>query len=200
MKYALLIIDMLEEFVRGRLRAEAAEAIIPNIGSLLVFARSHGIPVVYAVDSHYPKVDKEFELWGPHAVRGSPEARVVEELKPLESDFVVYKRRYDAFFETDLDLLLRELGVGAVVLTGIHTHICVLQTAVGAFYRGYRVIVPVDCVAAATKEWHEKGLEYMRSFLGAELTRSDHRDSEEGAGRPPSIAIHVAVSQPQTRL
>lgn len=173
MKYALIIVDMLEEFTRGRLRAEAAERIIPNIRSLLQFARSQGIPVIYAVDSHYPKIDTEFELWGPHAVRGSPEAGVVEELKPLESDYVVHKRRYDAFFGTDLDMLLRELDVDAVILTGIHTHICVQQTAAGAFYRGYKVIVPTDCVAAATKEWHERGLEYIRSFLGAELTTSD---------------------------
>ncbi len=172
-KYAVIVIDMLEEFVRGRLRAEAAEAIIPSIRRLVSFARAHGVPVVYAVDSHYPGVDAEFGLWGPHAVRGSPEARVVDELKPAEGDYVVQKRRYDAFFETDLDLLLRELGVGAVILTGIHTHICVQQTAAGAFYRGYKIIVPVDCVAAATKEWHERGLEYMRAFFGAELTTSE---------------------------
>jgi len=187
-RYAVLVIDMLEEFVRGRLKAEAAEAIVPRIANLLAFARSYGIPVVYAVDSHYPKVDRELELWGPHAIRGSPEARVVEELKPLETDYVVHKRRYDAFFETDLDLLLRELKVDAVILTGIHTHICVQQTAAGAFYRGYRVVVPVDCVAAATKEWHERGLEYMRAFFGAELTTSDQliERLKRELGAPPA--------------
>jgi len=172
MRYALIIVDMLEEFVRGRLRAEAAEKIVPNVQALLQFARSRGIPVIHAVDSHYPKVDHEFTLWGPHAVRGSPEAQIVEELRPVEGEYVVYKRRYDAFFETDLDLLLRELKVDTVIIAGIHTHICVQQTAVGAFYRGYKIVVPVDCVAAATKEWHERGLEYMRLFLGAELVTS----------------------------
>ena len=172
-RYAIIVVDMLEEFVRGRLRAEAAEAIVPNVAKLLRFARSYRIPVVYAVDSHHPNVDAELRLWGPHAIRGSPEARVVEELKPEAGDYVVYKRRYDAFFETDMDLLLRELEVDTVILTGIHTHICVQQTAVGAFFRGYKIIVPTDCVAAATKDWHERGLEYMRAFLGAELTTSD---------------------------
>lgn len=188
MKYALIIVDMLEEFVRGRLRAEAAEAIVPNIARLLRFARCFRIPVIYAVDNHYPGVDAELRLWGPHAIRGSPEARVVEELKPEEGDYIVPKRRYDAFFETDLDLLLRELGVDTVILTGIHTHICVQQTAVGAFYRGYRIIVPTDCVAAATKEWHDRGLEYMRSFLGAELTTSDAliEALKRELSRPPS--------------
>lgn len=170
--YALLIIDMLEEFVRGRLRAEAAESIVPNIKKLADFSRSRGIPVVYTVDQHYPGIDKELELWGPHAIKGDPESKVIKELEPLDGDYVIYKRRYDAFFGTDLDMLLRELKVNNVIVTGIHTHICVQQTAAGAFYRGYNIVVPIDCVAAATREWHERGLEYMRSFLGAELLTS----------------------------
>ncbi|MEM1508398.1 MAG: isochorismatase family cysteine hydrolase [Thermofilaceae archaeon] len=170
--YALLIIDMLEEFVRGRLRAEAAEAIVPNIRKLADFSRSRGIPVIYAVDRHYQGIDKELELWGPHALKGSPKSKVIRELEPFNSDYIVYKRRYDAFFGTDLDILLRELKVKNIIITGIHTHICVQQTAVSAFYRGYDVIVPVDCVAAASRDWHERGLEYMRSFLGAELLNS----------------------------
>lgn len=165
-----MIIDMLEEFVRGRLRAESAEAIVPSIARLLEFARSHKIPVIHAIDQHYPEVDWEFEVWGPHAVAGSGEARIVGELEPLPGEYVVRKRRYDAFFGTDLDVLLRELGVSTLILSGIHTHICVQQTALGAFYRGYRLIVPVECVAAATREWHERGLEYIRMTTGAELT------------------------------
>ena len=169
-RYAVLVIDMLEEFVRGRLKAEAAEAIVPNIAKLIEFAHKKKIPVIHVVDSHYPEVDHEFKLWGPHAVRGTPEAKVVEELAPGKEDYVVEKRRYDGFVFTDLDALLRELGVDTLILTGIHTHICVQNTALGAFYRGYRIIVPRDCVAAATPEWHERGLEYMKLFAGAEIT------------------------------
>jgi len=173
-RYAVLVVDMLEEFVRGRLRAEAAEKIVPRIAELLNAARELGVPVIHVVDSHVPQVDAEFRLWGPHAVRGSEEARIVPELGPAEGDYVVEKRRYDGFVYTDLDLLLRELGVDTVIVTGIHTHICVQQTVLGAFYRGYRVIVPVDCVAAATEEWHKRGLEYMEKFAGAELVTCEH--------------------------
>ena len=172
-KYAVIIIDMLEEFVRGRLKAEAAEKIIPSILRLLEFARSKGVPIIYTVDSHYPGIDHELKLWGPHAIRGSKEAEVVKELKPLSKDYVVQKRRYDAFMFTDLDMLLRELGVTSVILAGIHTHICVQNTALGAFYRGYRVIIPHECVAAATEEWHKRGLEYIKEFSGAEIVSLD---------------------------
>lgn len=168
-KYAVIVVDMLEEFVRGRLRAEKAESIIPSIKKLIDFARERGIPVIYTVDQHYQEIDFESRLWGPHAIKGGRESHIVCELSPSPKDYVVPKRRYDAFEYTDLDLLLRELGVDTLIVTGIHTHICVQQTVMGAFYRGYRVIVPPECVAAATDEWHRIGLEYMRNFAGAEI-------------------------------
>lgn len=172
-KYAVLVVDMLEEFVRGRLKAENAEKIIPYVKRLLDFARSHGIPVIHTIDQHYEGIDGEFRLWGAHAVRGGKESKIIPELGPDKKDYVVPKRRYDAFVYTDLDLLLRELGVNTLIITGIHTHICVQQTALGAFYRGYRIIVPIECVAAATEEWHKIGLDYMRNFAGAELLNLD---------------------------
>lgn len=185
-KYAVIVIDMLEEFVRGRLKAKAAEEIIGNISKLLTFARSKGIPIIYTVDSHYPGIDHELKLWGPHAIRGSKEANIVKELAPSNKDFIIQKRRYDAFMFTDLDMLLRELEVTSVILTGIHTHICVQNTALGAFYRGYRVIVSPECVAAATEEWHKRGLEYIKEFTGAEIIsldqlikRLEHETGEE---------------------
>ncbi|MEZ0346668.1 MAG: isochorismatase family cysteine hydrolase [Infirmifilum sp.] len=172
-KYAVIVVDMLEEFVRGRLRAENAERIIPNIKRLLDFARERGIPVIYTMDQHYQGIDFETRLWGPHAIRGDSESRIVCELAPSPKDFIVPKRRYDAFMFTDLDVLLRELGADTLIITGIHTHICVQQTVLGAFYRGYRTIVPVNCVAAASEEWHKTGLAYMQNFAGAELIDLD---------------------------
>ena len=172
-RYAVLVIDMLEEFVHGRLGCDAAKDIIPKLKTLLDEARRHGIPIIYCNDAHIRGVDREFELWGEHAVVGSPEAEVVAELKPMEKDFVVQKRRYSGFFETSLDLLLRELGVDALILTGIHTHICVQHTAADAFYRGYKLMVVRDCTAALTLEDHERALEYMRKVYGASIVSLD---------------------------
>ncbi len=172
MKPALLVVDMLEVFVRGRLRAEGAEEIIPNIRRLRDAFHEANLPVVYTNDAHYP-FDFEVRHWGPHALRGSEEARVVKELEPTEKDFIVLKRRYDAFFATDLDLLLRELGVDTVVLTGVATDICVLHTAAGAFFRGYKVIVAEDGTAGVTRERHKLALDYMRQVYGAEVMKTD---------------------------
>ncbi len=171
MRLAVLVIDMLRDFVDGPLSSPRFRRVVPCIARLLEAARSRGIPVIYVNDSHLPKVDRELELWGPHAIRGSEGARVVKELEPREGDFIVLKRRYSGFYGTDLDTLLRELGVDTLMLTGISTDVCVLHTAADAFFRGYRLIIVEDCVEAFTEEGHRWALEYMKRVYGAKLAR-----------------------------
>ena len=105
---ALLVIDVLNDFVKpgGSLRVERAERIVPKLKALVEWAREKGIPVIYACDAHRRGVDAELALWGEHAIDGTWGAQVIEELKPKEGDFLVKKRRYSAFFGTDLDLSL----------------------------------------------------------------------------------------------
>ena len=167
------MIDMLNDFVSGSLKVERAGRIIPKIRELLDWARGRGIPVIYLCDSHLRNVDAELSLWGDHAIKGTWGAQVVEELKPREGDFLIEKRRYSGFFGTDLDLLLRELKVDTVVLTGLVTNVCVQHTAADAFFRGYRIIVLSDCCEALTEEDHLRALEYMRTVYGAQVKTSE---------------------------
>ncbi len=172
MKPAVIVIDMLEEFVHGRLRSPEAEEIIPQIKRVAEEARRRNIPVIYVADRHFP-FDHELRVWGPHALHGSEESEIVEELRPAPQDIVLYKRSYSGFRDTGLDMLLRDLGVDTVILTGIHTHICVLHTAWDAFYYGYNIIVVRDGVAAFSREDHEYALKYMEKVYGAKLLNHD---------------------------
>lgn len=168
LKPALIVVDMLYEFVKGRLRSPDAEVIIPSIKALIDYAHGKGIPVIHVVDQHLPQ-DRELKLWGEHAMKGSPEARIVDELKPGGNDIVLHKRSYSGFRDTGLDPLLRSLGVDTVILTGIHTHICILHTAWDAFYHGYNIIVVKDAVAAFSREDQEYALRYMEKIYGARV-------------------------------
>ncbi|MEM2281088.1 MAG: isochorismatase family cysteine hydrolase [Candidatus Bathyarchaeia archaeon] len=171
-RMAVIVIDMLNDFVTGDLKCERAQHIIPNLKRLLEAAREHKVPVIYCNDAHYPS-DFEVHRWGLHAVKGTKGAEVIPELKPTEKDFIVEKRTYSGFYETGLDPLLRSLyngeGVKTVVLCGIHTHICVQHTAADAFFRGYRIVVAKDGVEAFTQEDHEHGLHYMEYIYNAKL-------------------------------
>jgi len=174
---AVIVLDMLNDFVTGGLKCERCMHIVPNLKKLVVAAHKQKVPVIYANDAHLPVDEEVVERWGKHAIRGTKGAEVIPELKPLKTDYIVEKRTYSGFHETGLDMLLRSLyhgeGVRTVILTGLHTNICVRHTAADAFFRGYRIIVARDGVEAFTKEDHEQGLEYLKNIYSAKIQTVD---------------------------
>jgi nicotinamidase-related amidase len=167
---ALLVIDMLNDFVTGKIANPRAEEIIPNIRDLVEKARSDRDDwlIVYANDAHLPE-DFELKVWGEHAMAGTPGADIIPELDSAKEDFILPKRTYSSFHETGLDPLLRQFGVDTLVLTGQHTNICLRHTTADAFFRGYRVIVPRDGVEAISEEDHQSGLAYLETMYKADV-------------------------------
>ena len=98
---------------------------------------------------------------------------MIPELNLRETDYVVPKRRYSGFFRTDLELLLRELGVTTVIMTGLHTHMCVRHTSADAYQLGYKVVVASDATDSFTKEDYDYGIKYLKEVYGAEITDVD---------------------------
>lgn len=172
MKPALLVIDVINDFVTGKFGSKRAQGIVPNVRSLLDYARGSEIPVIYVTDAHRPG-DQEFQVWGEHAVKGTVGAKIVDDVSPREGDLRVYKRRYSSFFATNLDLTLREMEVDTLILTGLVTNICIQHTAADAFFRGYDVVIPSDCVEAASEEAHQGSLDYIEEMYKAKITTSD---------------------------
>jgi nicotinamidase-related amidase len=170
-KKAVIVVDMLEDFVYGSLKNERSKRIIPNIAKLLDHARKNGWVVVFANDAHLPG-DPEEKVWGAHALAGSPGAEVIKELAPQKGDFVIGKRTYSAFYETGLDLILRELKVEEVIITGQHTHICVRHTSADAFARNYSITIPEDCVESFTDDDHQGGLKYLEMCYKAHIVKT----------------------------
>ena len=176
-KYAILVIDMQNDFVKGKLKCERAARIIPNIGALLDAAIQKQIPVFYCIDEHLSIDTYEMNLWGPHAMKGSEGAKVIDELKPSskESEYIIPKRTYSAFDGTGLDRALRGLyngnGADTLIITGLHTNICDRHTAYDAFVRGFNIIVAEDGVEAFTEEEHKSGLDYIKRIYGAKIMK-----------------------------
>ncbi len=166
---AVIVIDMLEDFVHGSLANPRAIGILEPLERLLTHARERGWVVAFANDAH-ERDDPELRVWGSHALRGSPGAAVVSELAPWPSDLIVPKRVYGAFDGTGLGDALAEHDVGEVVLTGQHTHICVRHTAYGALRHGLGILVPRDAVCAFEGVDEEAALDYLVTVYGARLT------------------------------
>jgi nicotinamidase-related amidase len=178
---AVIVLDMLNDFVTGEIGTDRAERIIPTLrDELLPAARAHDVRVIYSNDAHRPE-DFELEVWGEHAMRGTEGAEVIPELEPAETDDVFEKRFYDAFYGTGLDEHLRSLGVDRLVLTGLHTNMCVRHTSATAFFSGYDVVVPEDCVNAFSEEAHRQGLAYLEDVYHAGVTTSTDLVGEWGS-------------------
>lgn len=174
---AVIVIDMLNDFVTGKLEAKRAQHIIPNLKKLVETAREKNVPVIYSNDAHYPQDIEVTRKWGKHAIKGTKGAEVIPDLRPAKTDYTVEKRTYSGFYETGLDPLLRSLykgeGVKTVILGGLHTNMCVRHTAADAFFRGYKIIIARDGVEAFTEKEQEEGLKYLEYVYNATIMPVD---------------------------
>ena len=149
---AVIVVDMQNDFAhpKGKLFVPDTRKTIDPIKNLLDKARAKGVKIFYTQDWHRED-DIEFGIWGSHAVGGTWGAEIIDELKPRKEDILIKKLRYDAFFGTPLDHLLRIYNIKNVVIVGTVANICVLHTAGSAALLGYKVIVPVDGISALTE-------------------------------------------------
>ncbi len=181
---ALIIVDMLKDFVDGKLANPKAQAIVAPLRRLLAHARRQGWAVVFSNDAHMPG-DPELKVWGPHAMKGDPGAQVIDALAPVPGprEFISEKRSYGAFDGTGLDDRLKALGVDEVIVTGQHTHICVRHSSYGALIRGYAILVPKDAVCAFEGVNEDEALKYLKDVYAAEITTTDALVGEAVAAR-----------------
>lgn len=103
-------------------------------------------------------------------MRDTWDSDVLEFIAPGAEDLVVDKNRYDAFLYTDLELLLRNLGISHLVVTGVVTHVCVETTVRSADQRGFRATVASDATAANSDQLHEGSLRAMASVFASVRT------------------------------
>lgn len=174
MKAAIIVVDMLKDNLKESPRNpyfQVGKAIIPNLQRLLEESRKRRFPIIFACDSF---LEGDFIFKGRmkvHSLRGTKGAEVVEDLNPKPTDIILPKRRFSAFFKTDLDQTLRTLGVETIVVTGITTEVCVLMTAMDGLSHDFSVILLEDCSASRKKEFHQGCLDLYRDFALYPLLR-----------------------------
>lgn len=168
---ALLIIDMLKDFIDedGALTTgKAGKEIVSFINQKTKEFREKNYPIIYVCDNH-EKDDKEFDMFPPHCIAGRKGSEIIDELEVKEEDKIIKKRRYSAFFGTDLDLYLREKEVDEIYLVGVNTNICVLYTAADGRNINYKVNIYEDGVASFDEEAHNFALKEAKNTLGCNI-------------------------------
>jgi len=174
MKPAIIVVDMLKDTFREGSRLPITlegRKIIPDLQRLLKESREKGFPIIFACDSF---LEGDFIFRGKmkvHSLRGTKGAEVLDDLNPKPTDIILPKRRFSAFFKTDLDQTLRTLGVDTIIVTGVTTEVCVLMTVMDGLSHDFSAILLEDCSASRKKEFHQGCLNLYRDFALYPLLR-----------------------------
>jgi biuret amidohydrolase len=181
----LLVIDMTNAFVETNapLELPSTRKIIPNIKRLIRKSRVLKIPIVYTIHTFrkdgldrglmfdfYPQLKSGCLNEGSHG------SEIYPDIAPNEDDILVRKCRYSAFFNTDLDLILRNLKKDTLAITGETTEFCCESTARDAFFRDYKVLFVSDANASNSEKAHQASLDLISAGFGEVLTTKDLLD------------------------
>lgn len=180
---ALLLVDVLEAFFtpgRPAYYPDSAKVLGP-LRELLETARQRDRMVVHAVERHRPGlVDFEHHKLPVHCEVGDDQSPYVEGFEPVDRtgtasdgslrklhEVEIPKRRYSAFYATDLDLLLREQGVRTLVIGGVKTNVCVRATVQDAFAAGYEILLAKEATNSNRPHLAEASLEDIDRYFGS---------------------------------
>ena len=184
---ALLIIDMQNDFVLdgAPLRVAQARSVVPKIYEVLTEFRKKRRPVfhilrVHRRDGSDVEITRQ-ELFRkyPFAVEGTHGAAVIEELAPLPSEYVIPKIRMSAFIGTELDLMLRNIGVEELVITGIQTPNCIRTTVFDAIAYNYPAVLVEDAVGAQSDDIHKANIRDMAN-IGVKIIKTQDLSAYPG--------------------
>jgi nicotinamidase-related amidase len=161
---ALLVVDMLNSYEHDDAEqlAESVRHAVPQIAGLIERARREDAPVVYSSSEELAREAMD----GRH-----PE--LVEPLLPRDDDAFVIKARHSVFYSTPLEYLLQTMDVGRIVLTGQATEQCILYSALDAYVRHFRVVVPRDAVAHIHAHLADAAMEMLQTNMRAEITTAE---------------------------
>ena len=163
MPAAILVIDLVNDtFEHDSRLARAARAMLPRLNDFLARARARGHMIIFSTDSF---LEGDFLFggrMGPHSLRGTKGAQVAAELNREPGDTWLPKRRFSAFFKTDLDQTLRLAGVRTVAVAGVSTHFCVLATVLDALAHDFEAVFLEDLCIAPSEKMHQSTLDNYR--------------------------------------
>ncbi len=168
---ALLLVDVTNSFFQEGMpnHYAAAGQVLEPIRRLLDAARASRRIVVHAVERHYPGFDDyEWRKLPRHHFAGDPDQQIFPGFEPQgEREVLIGKRRYSAFFATDLALFLHEQKVERVVLAGVKTNVCIRASAQDAFASGFDVVVPREATNSNRPHLAAASLEDIDRYIGS---------------------------------
>lgn len=167
---ALIVVDMVFDFTdeNGLVYYPQNKQILPNIQNVIDTCRKNGALVIFMQHRYRKgKQDKNLVNMRPNCIEGSGGEDIDKSLEVRGEDYVIQKRRYSAFFGTDLDLVLRENGIKDVIVVGTKTNCCIRATVSDAYHLDYNVYVVRECVATNDETVNNVHLTDINKYFGS---------------------------------
>ena len=195
MTSCLLNIDLINDFL-DRLPLGEVEGIVTRTNELVQAFRLRGLPVIWVRQEFDPDLSDAFaemrEKGIKTAIAGTLGCELHSRLDRATEDIVIIKKRYSAFFGTDLDSRLRRMGVNRLVLTGVNLHACVRTTAIDAYQRDLTVILASQCLGSYDRAHGEMSMTYMHNKIAVAMTNSELLANLQDERQLPS---HLHIGQ-----
>lgn len=175
---ALLIIDMLNDFFRQHAHLAAQRTrLVAAINTLAEAFREHGQPVFWVRQEFAPDLHDAFLEMRKHNLRvtiaGTDGCAILPELDQRPTDQTIVKKRYSAFFGTELEATLERIRPEVLVVAGINTHACVRTTVIDAYQRDYEVVVATEGIASNDEAHHDMTKRYLDGGIARLLPNSE---------------------------
>jgi nicotinamidase-related amidase len=174
----LIVIDMLNDFLQAWAPA-AKQRLVQATNELIAIVRSHQRPVIWVRQEFRQDLGDALPEMRAKGIRitiaGTPGCQIAAELAVDRSDTILVKKRYSAFYGTDLDQVLADLRPDGLILAGINTHACIRMAAIDAYQRDWEVILAADCVGSYDQEHHEISLRYMKDKIASVMSNEEIR-------------------------
>jgi nicotinamidase-related amidase len=170
MGWALVIIDMQEDFFEeGGVLSNKRDMLTKHINELSSFCRKKNMPVIWVRQEFHEDLHDAFLIMRKRkiqkTIKGTAGCQILEELKKESEDIGVVKKRYSAFFRTELDEILDSMNINKVIIAGINTHACVRMTTIDAYQRDIEVILAIDCIDSYDEDFHKDSLRYLSGYI-----------------------------------
>jgi len=168
----LIVIDMLNDFLE-RWDLESSHSLIANTNNLISEFRSANCPVLWVRQAYRTDLSDAFLEMRDHnisiTIEGTRGAEIHSDLERHSADIVITKKRYSAFFGTELDSILNQFELEGITLAGVNTHACIRTTAIDAYQRDIRVTIAEDCVGSSDEKHGRLSLDYMNGGIATVL-------------------------------
>lgn len=169
----LIVIDMQNDFL-DRLERDSCAKLILKTNQLIDIFRASGYPIIWVQQAFSPDLSDAFLEMRDRQISvvidGTAGAEIHTDLARREADTVVVKKRYSAFFGTDLEQILSDLAPEQVTLAGVNTHACIRATAIDAYQRDMRVLLASECIDSHDQEHARISMAYMDKKIAAAKT------------------------------